>query len=256
MDAVKEQDRILGLLGFPLGHSYSKKWFEEKFFSLRLDGWQYLLLERSSLVGLKEELSRNSKWLGFNVTVPHKQNILPFLDSLDPTASRIGAVNVVKAGNHGSLRGYNSDYHGFLQSLLRWLPYQGWKQKTGLILGNGGSARAVKAVLEDLDMKVIVMARKPADGEILWDSLPAEAFCQTDLIVQCTPAGMHPEIHIAPTIPDGAFRKDQFVMDLIYNPAETRFLAKAASLGAKTQNGLFMLEQQAEKAWEIWNLQE
>lgn len=249
---AKIDGRKLGLLGYPLGHSFSKKWFEDKFRREGLEGWGYLLLERSNLEGLKQEIANDSEWLGFNVTVPHKQNILRFLDSVDSLAARIQAVNVVKVMKDGSWRGFNSDYEGFMQTLLNWLPAHGWKGRSAFILGNGGAAGAVSAVLQDLGVDARMVARRPGPDQILWENLSVEQCRQKDLVVHCTPLGMWPDTEEIPPIPDFCFRAGQFVVDLIYNPPKTRLLDAAASCGAITANGSLMLEKQAEKAWKIW----
>jgi len=245
-------ERKLGLLGYPLGHSFSKRFFEQKFQDESLKGWSYQLLERSGLDGLKAALSGDPSWQGFNVTIPHKQNILSLLDSLDPQAARIGAVNVVKIMPDGSWRGYNSDAAGFRLALLNWLPAGSWKEMKAIVLGNGGSAKAVHAVLDELEMQVSIFARRPEDGQFPWEELSSETARQADLLVNCTPLGMSPAVHNMPLIPENAFRKGQFVFDLIYNPDQTRFLELAVSFGANTQNGLAMLHHQAEIAWQIW----
>lgn len=242
----------LGLLGYPLGHSFSATYFRDKFCQLELPDWEYLLLERKSLQHFRHEIEEDKRWLGFNVTIPHKLEIIPFLDSLDPLADKIGAVNVVKILADGSWRGFNSDYDGFRISLLNWQPASFWNGKNAIILGSGGASLAVKTVLDDLLMKAEVVSRTPSAGQLSWQQLSAEVFANSTLVVQCTPLGMEPEINAIPPLPEDAFLPGQYVIDLIYNPRQTLFLQKAAQAGAFTQNGMAMLIAQAEKAWEIW----
>jgi shikimate dehydrogenase len=228
-------------------------YFRKKFLEEGISDWDYFLLEREVLQpAIRNEFGAN--WRGFNVTVPHKRNIIPFLDQLDPIASKIAAVNVVRISWGGLWQGFNSDYHGFLSSLLEWKPTGAWKGKSALIIGNGGSSAAVKAVLESLGMEIQVAARNPGPLERHLDSL-RDSDCQAmDLLVQCTPEGMFPKMDSMPLLPPKPFRAGQYVVDLIYNPAQTRFLDLASSQGAITQNGLSMLHAQAEKAWEIWTM--
>lgn len=246
-------EKKLGLLGYPLGHSFSKRWFEQKFLDEGLAGWSYQLLEMENTDGLREALSGDPTWRGFNVTIPHKQNILALLDSIDPMAERIGAVNVVKIMPDGSWRGYNSDAPGFRMALLAWLPPGSWRGKKAIVLGNGGSAKAIESALKELELEIGIFARRPENQQFLWEELSVEILHQADLIVNCTPLGMAPAESEMPAIPENSFRNGQFVFDLIYNPSQTRFLETAASFGAFTQNGLAMLQQQAEIAWQIWN---
>jgi shikimate dehydrogenase len=245
--------RTLALLGYPLSHSFSPEFFREKFQKEGLSGWEYRLLERENLSGLREEIQQEESWLGFNVTIPYKEKILPLLDSCDPAASRIGAVNVVKIMPDGSWKGFNSDYFGFLHSLLQWLPLHAWEGKKALIFGTGGSSRAVAAVLEDLSVSFQFVSRQEGPSCLSYAGLQAKMMQDSDLLVQCTPAGMYPKTAEMPPVPLDGFSSGQYAMDLIYNPAQTRFLQAASSAGGLIQNGLPMLRAQADKAWDIWN---
>ncbi len=245
--------RTLALLGYPLSHSFSPEFFREKFQKEGLSGWEYRLLERENLSGLREEIQQEESWLGFNVTIPYKEKILPLLDSCDPAASRIGAVNVVKIMPDGSWKGFKSDYFGFLHSLLQWLPLHAWEGKKALIFGTGGSSRAVAAVLEDISVSFQFVSRQEGPSCLSYAGLQAKMMKDSDLLVQCTPAGMYPKTAEMPPVPLDGFSSGQYVMDLIYNPAQTRFLQAASSSGALIQNGLPMLRAQANKAWDIWN---
>ena len=244
--------RILGLAGYPLGHSFSPAYFGEKFKALGLKDWEYRLLEAQNPKTLKELIRPEDGWLGFNVTIPHKQSIMQLLDSCDSIAAGIGAVNVVKILPDGCWRGYNTDYFGFLHSLLQWLPFHEWKNKNALVFGSGGSSLAVTAVLRDLGIVFKTVSRQ-SGLSLKYQELSSADMKAADLLVQTTPLGMYPETEAMIPIPLEGFFQDQMVMDLIYNPVKTRFLATAESQGAKIQNGLPMLHAQAEKAWEIWN---
>jgi shikimate dehydrogenase len=245
--------RVLALLGYPLSHSFSPEYFSEKFRKEGLSGWEYRLLERENLVGLREEIQKEESLVGFNVTIPYKEKIMPLLDSCDMAARRIGAVNVVKIMPDGSWKGFNSDYFGFLQSLLQWLPFHSWEGKKALIFGSGGSSRAVAAVLEDLAVSFQFVSRQEGPASLSYAGLKVEEMQKSDLLVQCTPAGMFPRVAEMPPVPLDGFSSGQYVMDLIYNPAQTRFLQAASLAGGLIQNGLPMLQAQADKAWDIWN---
>lgn len=249
---------VLGLLGYPLGHSFSPSYFADKFKKLGLEDWEYRLLELPELEKLKDIIISGEKdWLGFNVTIPYKQSILAHLDSLDSLALRIGAVNVVKIQSDGKWRGYNTDYFGFLHTLLQIRSWHSWKGCRALIFGNGGSSLAVAAVLKDLEVSFQKVTRNPADDGnsaiISYQQLELKDMQQADLLVQTTPVGMEPIKDATIPVPPAGFSSGQFVIDLIYNPAQTRFLQLAASRGAVVHNGLPMLQAQAEKSWEIWN---
>lgn len=252
MSSAAEQHHLIGLLGFPLGHSFSAAYFNEKFRVEKLSGWEYRILELNNIDGLKDQVQAEKNWLGFNVTIPHKKSIIPFLDSIDPLAARIGAVNTVKILPNGQWRGFNTDYEGLKLSLLGWLPASLWKNKNALIIGNGGAAAAAEVVLQDLKINHQIVSRNPRQGQLHVNGLNPSFFRRADLILQCTPLGMAPDIHEIPPFPKTGFRKGQRVLDLIYNPEQTLFLQQAEKAGAKTRNGLAMLLIQAEKAWEIW----
>jgi shikimate dehydrogenase len=246
---------ILGLAGYPLSHSFSPAYFAEKFRRMGLDHWEYRLLELSEPEKLRAIVRPEDGWAGFNVTIPHKQTIIGMLDSCDSLVSRTGAVNVVKIMPDGSWRGYNSDYYGFLHSLLQWLPFHQWKGKTALVFGTGGSSGAVSAALEDFGISYSKVSRTPHDRSsvISYESLNSEIMKSADLLIQTTPVGMYPNETAILPLPETPFFSGQMVIDLIYNPIKTPFLASAESSGALIQNGLTMLHAQAEKAWEIWN---
>jgi shikimate dehydrogenase len=253
-DSLKK-NKILGLAGYPLSHSFSPAFFGEKFLKSGLSDWEYRLLESPDPGMLRKWVRAEDGWVGFNVTIPHKKAVFQLLDSCDPLAFRIGAVNVVKIMPDSSWRGYNSDYFGFLHSLLQWQAFSFWEGKKALVFGSGGSSLAVRAVLEDLGISFKLVSRIPdgLNSVLSYSELRADHMLAADLLIQTTPVGMHPGSEGILPLPEEGFFSGQFVFDLIYNPAKTRTLALAENRGALIQNGLAMLHAQAEKAWEIWN---
>jgi shikimate dehydrogenase len=245
--------RKFGLIGYPLGHSFSKKYFTQKFIDLGLDDHQYDLYEMEDVKYDFPALLDDPELEGINVTVPHKQNILPFLTRLEKSAERVGAVNVIKRVGD-ELIGYNSDYYGFMESLKLMIGTEG-KVKSALICGTGGASKAIKAVLEDMDIKYKTVSRSKEKADVTYKYLMehGELVKNADLLINCTPLGTYPKVDTAPELPYEELHAGQFLYDLVYNPEVTRFLQEGKSRGAATKNGLDMLHLQAEKSWEIWN---
>lgn len=250
--------RIFGLIGYPLTHSFSKKYFTEKFEKEGIENSRYELLELPDYHHFPELIKANPDLSGLNVTIPHKQNIIPFLDELDvASAERIGAVNTIKFLPDGKLKGYNTDYYGFRISLEQWLgslkivP----SQLKSLVLGNGGAAKAVLAALNDLQIEYTIVSRQPEhqSAAISYHDLTADVVAQHLLIINTSPVGTYPKTEECPAIPYELLGANHLLYDLVYNPAETLFLKKGKEQGAQIHNGLPMLQLQAEKAWEIWN---
>ncbi len=240
-----------GLIGFPLGHSFSKKYFSEKFETGKIDAIYnlYELTDISQFTALKED----SGLCGLNVTIPYKEKIIPFLDEVDATAARIGAVNVIKfirSGNKLLLRGYNSDAVGFEASIKPLLKPHHTK---ALILGTGGASKAIEFVLNKLNIQTVFVSRNPTSGMISYAELDAETTKDYTVIINATPVGTFPHIDACPDIPYQFLSSEHLVFDVVYNPAKTLFLKKAEQRGATILNGEKMLELQAEAAWEIWN---
>ena len=240
-----------GLVGRHLSHSFSKAYFEKKFVDLHLEEHWYDLFELHEITELETLLNNNPDLHGFNVTIPYKEEIIPYLSYIDPEAKEVGAVNCVKIV-HGALHGYNTDIYGFSQSIK---PFLDTNHQRALILGTGGAAKAVAYVLQKIGVEVYFITRseKKAGNYFFYDEINAVAMNAFKLIVNTTPVGMHPEENKCPEIPYEFFTPEHLAYDLIYNPEETEFLKKAAALGAITVNGLSMLHLQAEKSWEIWN---
>lgn len=239
-----EQPRNLGLLGKNISYSFSKNYFEEKFKKLFLKNYSYNFFDFQNLDNI-QDLLQQENLLGFNITIPYKEAIIPFLDQLSDEAQKIGAVNCVKIIN-GQKIGYNTDAFGFEKSLLI---HKKDHHKKAIILGDGGAAKAVKYILEKHNIPYIIVSRK---SNISFDQLTDDIVKEHQLIIQCTPVGTFPNVEDCLDFPFGALSTQHYIIDLIYNPSETAFIKKASKQGATTINGYYMLEQQAEKAWEIW----
>lgn len=235
----------LGLIGKNIAYSFSKKYFGNKFKELNINDFQYDIFDLPTIDDLKLIFNKKNL-IGLNVTIPYKVEVIPFLDELSEEAKTIGAVNTIKIENNKKI-GFNTDAFGFEKSLERVKQNH---QKTALILGDGGAAKAVKFILKKHQIDYKTVSRK---GELNFENLTSEIVAKHFIIVQCTPVGTHPNIEDHVPFPFGALSEKYSIIDLIYNPEETAFMKKAREKGAKTLNGLLMLEQQAEKAWEIWN---
>jgi len=238
-----------GLVGKNIGYSFSKKFFSEKFEKENLFH-TYENFDIPSIKVFPKIISENPNLKGLNVTIPYKEEVIKFLNKLDGTAQKIGAVNTIKISETGKLTGFNTDFYGFQKSLEIFLPL---KKKTALILGTGGASKAIACALENLGFNFKFVGRRENSNTIKYESLNKSIIEKHLLIVNCTPLGTFPNIHEYPAIPYGFITENHLLFDLIYNPVETEFLKQGKTKGAKTTNGLRMLELQAEKAWEIWN---
>jgi shikimate dehydrogenase len=242
---------IYGLIGYPLGHSFSKKYFTEKFIQMGIaDTHAYELFELPDIRSFPQLIESRPNLKGLNVTIPHKQAVMPFLDGLDASAGKVGAVNVIKIGEGGKLIGYNSDYYGFKTSLEEFIPAT--TSLKALVLGNGGAAKAVIAALNDLSIPYMIVSRAKSDDTFAYEDLATE-IGNYQLIINSSPVGTYPKADVCPDIPYEQLTANHYLYDLVYNPVQTLFLQKGEERGAKTHNGLKMLHLQAEKAWEIWN---
>jgi shikimate dehydrogenase len=246
--------RRFGLIGFPLSHSFSENYFSEKFEREKITDCSYSLFPIETIDAFPDLLKSNSDLRGLNVTIPYKEKIIPFLESLDETASAIGAVNCISIDANGKTVGHNTDAHGFRQSLK---PFLASHHERALILGTGGASKAVEFVLKQIGVECIFASRekKEVSGKIVlsYTEINQYVLAACKLIVNCTPVGMFPNDSLAPKIPYEDLTDSHFLYDLIYNPAETEFLKRGKAKGALTLNGYDMLKMQAEKAWEIWN---
>ncbi len=236
-----------GLLGRSLKHSFSPTFFNDKFQKLGLKEYSYEIIEVDTLVDIKSEI--NLRGLsGFNVTIPYKETILPFLDEISPEAQQIQAVNCIDIKN-GKWIGYNTDAIGFGQSIKPFLHYS---HERALILGTGGASKAVKYQLEKLGLKCLEVSRNPKANQIGYSNINEFVLKHHPVIVNTTPIGMFPEVEKHPNIPFEFIGDNHFCIDLIYNPAQTLFLEKSKAQNAMILNGKDMLYWQAEKSWEIW----
>lgn len=244
-----------GLVGYPLSHSFSKKYFAEKFLKEGIEDAVYDNYEIEDVaVSLKKAIAEQKGELkGLNVTIPHKQNVIPLLDELDEAAADIGAVNVIKVFSDGKLKGYNSDYYGFKKSLENFVGLENIKGLKALILGTGGASKAVRKALEDLSIDYQYVSRTSSDGVIAYSDITDEIISEYKLIINSTPLGMYPKVDNCPALPYDKIGEGYYLYDLVYNPEETLFMKKGRDNGAKAIHGLEMLHLQAEKAWEIWN---
>lgn len=249
---------LFGLIGYPLTHSFSKKYFTKKFEKEGIKNCRYDLFEIKNIEELPSIIKNNPELKGLNVTIPHKESVINFLDELDEPARSIKAVNVIKIDS-GKLKGYNSDFHGFRTSLKKFLNVETLevlktsKVLKALVLGTGGSSKAIKAALEDLKIDYKTVSRNEGKADFTYEDLKSQ-IGNFQLIINTTPVGMYPLIEACPDLPYDLINKDHYLFDLVYNPEETLFMKKGKEKGARTKNGLEMLSLQAEKAWEIWNL--
>lgn len=251
-EELKSVNRLFGLIGYPLSHSFSKKFFGEKFKREEIAGCHYELFPLEQITDLPKLLKEYPNLIGLNVTIPYKEQVIPYLDSLDEGAAAVGAVNTIKIKD-GELRGYNTDVYGFKQSLLNAFSISNVHPEAALVLGTGGAAKAVAFVLEELNLPFRYVSRKDKDGAISYEQLDAKIMTTHTLIINTTPLGMAPNIGTFPDIPYHYMNDAHLAYDLVYNPEETAFLAKAKERGAGICGGLEMLHLQAIKAWSIWN---
>jgi len=242
----------LGLIGYPLSHSFSKKYFDEKFQKLGLSNFSFSVFSMENVNQFPGLINEHKNLIGLSVTIPHKETVINFLDEVDEVAKEIGAVNCIKITN-GKLKGYNTDALGFKQSLRPFLDVNHTK---ALVFGTGGAAKAVAYVLKKLNIDVWFVTRKKntdLPNSFTYEELNEDIVSACKLLVNTTPVGMHPNEHEFPVLPYNAITPQHLAYDLTYNPAETLFLQKAKAQGALISNGYNMLCFQADEAWRIWN---
>lgn len=245
-------EKKFGLIGSTVSHSFSKSYFDEKFFREGLRDYHYDLYPLQTVEELKKLLNENPELCGLNVTVPYKEKVMKFLSDIDNDAKKIGAVNVIKIQN-GKLVGYNTDSDAFYETLEKWFPKI--ENAKALVLGSGGSSKAVRQALRKLSIPFQIVSREKTSGDLTYEELEQNGslLTVTPLIINTTPLGMSPDANAFPPINFELINSTHYVYDLIYNPARTVFLQKAEMRGANIKNGLEMLHIQAEKAWAIWN---
>ena len=242
--------RTFGLLGRSLAHSFSQRYFTQKFADLGLVDCRYELFELAEAAELPPLLARYPGLAGLNVTIPYKEKMGPYLTQLAPSAALVGAVNVIELRADGGRVGHNTDYVGFRESLRRFYPEQGTR---ALVLGTGGAAKAVAVALRELGVAHQLVSRTPAGAQLTYAGLTPAVLAAHSLIINTTPLGTFPAVHDCPPLPYEALTPHHYLFDLIYNPPETEFLRRGRAAGARTKNGLEMLQLQAEAAWDIWN---
>ena len=241
-----------GLIGYPLGHSFSIGYFNEKFQNEGIDAC-YINFEIPSIDDLHEVLDSNPELCGLNVTIPYKQKVIPYLDEVSTEARAIGAVNVIRVSHKGRnvhLKGFNSDVIGFTQSIEPMIqPYH----KRALILGTGGASKAIDYGLRSLGLETVFVSRFERPGTIQYEKLTPNDIREYNVIVNCTPLGMYPKVETCPNLPYEAMNSHTLLYDLIYNPDDTLFMKRGREHGATVKNGLEMLLLQAFASWEFWN---
>ncbi|WP_396174719.1 shikimate dehydrogenase family protein [Flavobacterium sp.] len=247
---MDQSKRLYGLIGKNISYSFSKKYFTEKFVLGNLVECTYENFDLQNIEEFPNLIANNPDLKGLNVTIPYKETIIPYLNKLSKNAAHIGAVNVIRFTKKGKLKGYNSDYYGFMKSLKPLLQAH---HKKALILGTGGAAKAVAFALDQLQILYTFVSREEKAGMIGYDRINVTTFDNYHIIINCTPLGTSPNTSASPPIPYQFFTEKHIAFDLIYNPEETQFLKKAKKNGAVTKNGYEMLVFQAEKAWKIWN---
>ena len=242
-----------GLIGYPLGHSFSISYFNQKFQDESINA-VYENFEIPTIEALDEVLDSNPNLRGLNVTIPYKEKVLPFLNSISPEARAIGAVNVIRVIHEGKsikLKGYNSDVIGFTKSIEPMLDNK--SHKKALILGTGGASKAIDYGLRNLGLETVFVSRYERPGTIQYKSITPEVIQEYNVVVNCTPVGMYPHTEECPELPYEAMDQHTILYDLIYNPDETMFMKRGAQYGAQTKNGLEMLLLQAFASWEFWH---
>jgi shikimate dehydrogenase len=243
--------RKFGLIGYPLGHSFSKKYFSEKFVREGIQGCQFELYPIESISEFPQLLDSESSLEGLSVTIPYKEQVIPFLDALDPACAQIGAVNCIRIRD-GIKTGFNTDYLGFKHSLQSWL---GTEIPNALVLGTGGASKAVQQALRDLEVPYRIVSRTQREGQLTYADLKEqpEWLASHPLIINTSPLGTYPQVEDMPDIPLEQLYATHRVYDLVYNPPITRLMQECISRGGAAKNGQDMLELQAEAAWSIWN---
>ena len=240
--------RQFGLIGRNISYSFSKSYFADKFINENIVDAVYNVFDLKQIDEV-EKVFATEGLVGFNVTIPYKQEIIPFLDELSPEAKAIGAVNTVLIKN-GKRIGHNTDCYGFHHSIL---PLLDSHHKKALVLGNGGAAKAVFYILDELNIAYKIVSRTTLENQFTYDDLDEEIISQHQIIINCSPVGTFPNIENAPLLPYQFISEKHLLYDLIYNPPVTKFLENGQNNGAKIKNGHEMLVLQAEKAWKIWN---
>jgi len=246
--------KLYGLIGFPLTHSFSGDYFTDKFKKENISDSDYKLFPLPEISELNNLINQNRNLIGFNVTIPYKEAVIPFLSMIDPVAKQVGAVNTVKvlhSKNRIRLHGYNSDIFGFQKTIS---PLLSPSDKNALILGSGGAAKSVAFVLDKMGVNYCFVSRRPnEENQIAYSDVSGTLIESSTILINCTPQGMSPYNNEYPDIPYQYISEKHILYDLIYNPSETNFLKFGRQQKARIKNGLSMLSVQAEKSWWFWN---
>lgn len=245
MDGIRQY----GLVGYPLGHSFSPDWFAEKFAREHIRDADYSLFPLADIAEFPALLAAHPGLRGFNVTIPYKERIIPYLHRLDPAAAAIDAVNCVAVDADGTLTGYNTDATAFRAELMSLI---GAERPAALVLGSGGASKAVAYALRELGVDYTVVSRTPTPGQAAYSGITPATIAAHGLIINATPLGTHPDVSDCPPIPYDRLTPGHTLFDLVYNPPFTEFMRRGAEQGAKTVNGYGMLVRQAGLSWDIW----
>ena len=245
-------EKRFGLLGKDISYSFSRKYFTEKFKKLGLKQFEYVNYDLARIEEFSSKVLIDKNILGgLNITIPYKEQIIPFLDEVDSEAESIGAVNTIKILDDGRLKGYNTDAYGFETSLKSC-----WKgdENGALILGTGGASKAIAHVLQKLDIPFLFVSRAKSNEQIIsYQDLNEQVILEHELIINCSPLGTYPDVEAKPDLPYEFLTNRHLLFDLIYNPEMTTFLKMGEKAGAIVKNGSSMLKHQADRSWEIWN---
>lgn len=246
---TQPESRLYGLIGKNISYSFSPNYFKSKFERLKLNSFKYELFDLEQIEDF-EQIIQLPNLSGLNVTIPYKENIIPFLNSVSKKAKKIGAVNTIRIKADGTTKGYNTDWYGFQESLL---PLISEHHKKALILGKGGASKAIAFALNRMEIEYEFVSRNPLATELAYQDISAELLKEYQIVINCTPLGTFPNLESCPEIDYSGFTSKHIAYDLVYNPEKTEFLKRASNFGATIKNGKEMLELQAEKAWKIWN---
>lgn len=241
--------KLYGLIGYPLTHSFSRKYFTEKFEREGITGYDYQLFSIPQIEAFKNLLKDHPDLLGLNVTIPYKEQVIPYLNELSSVVTKVGACNCIRIDN-GKLIGFNTDVIGFKMTLTPKLKSHHQK---ALVLGTGGAAKAVYHVLNELGIEYLSVSRNASAHSISYEMISEALISEYTLIINTTPLGMHPQIDAAPQLPYAYLTPEHYLYDLVYNPNPTLFLKRGLERGATIENGAEMLVIQAEASWKIWN---
>ncbi|MDB0043036.1 shikimate dehydrogenase [Flavobacteriaceae bacterium] len=243
-----EQKRKYGLIGKNINYSFSKTFFEDKFLNENITNCSYENYDLQSVKDIKKIIKDNAI-RGFNVTIPYKEEIMEFVNKIDPIAKKIGAINTIKINKKNITEGYNTDYLGFVTSLRKLVK----NHKKALVLGTGGASKAIIFGLSSIGIESTIVSRKKKDKIITYNDINKKIIEENTIIINCTPLGTFPKIKECPKIPFNFLTSNHICYDLIYNPKKTKFLKESEKMGASTINGEEMLKNQANESWKIWN---